>query len=355
MGGGDRAGLASAPIGPASTMDSFTNMSNRINEPSAAGWRMWPVAVVMLLAACASNPPAPVEHRTEPRVDARARGAAPAAVSQAAAGTAAVSAPSPAMANAPDSGPQTAPIRSAGVEVRPLDRPAEPARASALPPGMQRTAPRGVKRPSSDERLAEMRASGQASPVASGTAPPAAAGPTAAAGAAAAGAAAGQTGSGATGATSSASSAAARPDGDESRSEAKGDKSDKADTRGASATGFDWPAKGRVIQGFAEPRSMGISIAGSAGDPVNAAADGKVIFSGPGPRGYGNLLIVKHDGDTLTVYAHNRALLVKDGQSVKRGQKIAEVGDTGTDRTKLHFEVRKSGRPIDPQKLLPPR
>ena len=100
---------------------------------------------------------------------------------------------------------------------------------------------------------------------------------------------------------------------------------------------------------------MGISIAGSAGDPVNAAADGKVIFSGPGPRGYGNLLIVKHDGDTLTVYAHNRALLVKDGQSVKRGQKIAEVGDTGTDRTKLHFEVRKSGRPIDPQKLLPPR
>ena len=152
--------------------------------------------------------------------------------------------------------------------------------------------------------------------------------------------------------------AAAKPDAkDDTKPDAKTDaKTDgKPDAKTDSSASFDWPARGQVIQGFAEPRSMGIAIAGSPGDPVTAAADGKVIFSGPGPRGYGNLLIVKHDAETLTVYAHNRALLVKDGQSVKRGQKIAELGDSGTDRPKLHFEVRKSGRPVDPQKLLPPR
>jgi lipoprotein NlpD len=100
---------------------------------------------------------------------------------------------------------------------------------------------------------------------------------------------------------------------------------------------------------------MGISIAGSPGDPILAAADGRVIFSGPGPRGYGNLVIVKHDAETLSVYAHNRALVVKEGENVRRGQKIAELGDSGADRPKLHFEIRKSGKPVDPQKLLPPR
>jgi len=100
---------------------------------------------------------------------------------------------------------------------------------------------------------------------------------------------------------------------------------------------------------------MGISIAGSPGDPILAAADGRVILSGPGPRGYGNLVIVKHDAETLSVYAHNRALVVKEGENVRRGQKIAELGDSGADRPKLHFEIRKSGKPVDPQKLLPPR
>ncbi|TXL61673.1 hypothetical protein FHP08_18245 [Zeimonas arvi] len=100
---------------------------------------------------------------------------------------------------------------------------------------------------------------------------------------------------------------------------------------------------------------MGVSIGGKPGDPVVAAADGRVIFSGPGPRGYGNLLIVKHDNDTLSVYAHNRALLVKEGANVKRGQRIAELGDSGADRPKLHFEIRKQGKPVDPSDYLPAR
>lgn len=100
---------------------------------------------------------------------------------------------------------------------------------------------------------------------------------------------------------------------------------------------------------------MGISIAGNLGEPISAAADGRVIFSGNGPRGYGNLVIVKHDADTLSVYAHNRTLLVKEGETVTRGQRIAELGDSGTDRPKLHFEIRKSGKPVDPQKFLPAR
>lgn len=100
---------------------------------------------------------------------------------------------------------------------------------------------------------------------------------------------------------------------------------------------------------------MGIAIAGKPGDPVVAAGDGKVIFSGPGPRGYGNLVIIKHDADTLSVYAHNRSLLVKEGASIKRGQRIAELGETGADSPQLHFEIRKQGKPVDPAQFLPPR
>jgi len=100
---------------------------------------------------------------------------------------------------------------------------------------------------------------------------------------------------------------------------------------------------------------MGVSIGGKPGDPVVAAAAGRVIFSGPGPRGYGNLLIVKHDNETLSVYAHNRALLVKEGANVTRGQRIAELGDSDADRPKLHFEIRKQGKPVDPSQYLPAR
>ena len=99
----------------------------------------------------------------------------------------------------------------------------------------------------------------------------------------------------------------------------------------------------------------GLDIAGAAGEPVLAAADGKVVYAGSGLRGYGNLVILKHNGTYLTAYAHNQVLFVKEEQSVKQGQKIAEMGNSDADRVKLHFEVRKMGKPVDPAKFLPVR
>jgi lipoprotein NlpD len=118
---------------------------------------------------------------------------------------------------------------------------------------------------------------------------------------------------------------------------------------------FGWPATGGVLQNFDQTSSKGLALGGKAGDTVRAAADGKVIFSGAGPRGYGNLIIVKHDNELLSVYAHNRSLTAKEGDTVKRGQKIAELGNSGTDTPKLHFEIRQQGRPIDPLAVLPKR
>lgn len=116
-----------------------------------------------------------------------------------------------------------------------------------------------------------------------------------------------------------------------------------------------WPASGNVIVVFDEQRSKGLAIAGKAGDPVLAAADGRVVYAGSGLRGYGNLLIVKHNNTYLTAYAHNQNLLVKEDQVVRRGQKIAEMGSTDAERVQLHFEIRRQGKPVDPAKLLPPR
>lgn len=116
-----------------------------------------------------------------------------------------------------------------------------------------------------------------------------------------------------------------------------------------------WPAGGTVLAGYDEVRSKGVVIGGKAGDPVVAAADGRVVYAGSGLRGYGNLVIVKHNSTYLTAYAHNQALVVKEDQPVKRGQKIAEMGSTDAERVQLHFEIRKQGKPIDPVRLLPPR
>ena len=117
-----------------------------------------------------------------------------------------------------------------------------------------------------------------------------------------------------------------------------------------------WPASGAVVTSFDEARGIkGLSIAGKVGDPVLAAADGRVVYAGSGLRGYGNLIIVKHNSTFLTAYAHNQTLLVKEDQAVRRGQKIAEMGSSDTDRVKLHFEIRRQGRPVDPAKLLPGR
>ncbi|WBY01670.1 peptidoglycan DD-metalloendopeptidase family protein [Ramlibacter tataouinensis] len=120
---------------------------------------------------------------------------------------------------------------------------------------------------------------------------------------------------------------------------------------------WGWPAPGNstVIATFDEVRNKGLDIGGRAGDPVLAAADGRVVYAGAGLRGYGNLIILKHNNTYLTAYAHNQALLVKEDQNVRKGQKIAEMGSSDTDRVKLHFEIRRQGKPIDPANLLPPR
>ena len=110
---------------------------------------------------------------------------------------------------------------------------------------------------------------------------------------------------------------------------------------------LSWPAKGKVTQEFSES-NKGINIAGKLGEPVTAAADGKVVYAGNSLRGYGNLVIVKHDNTYLTAYAYNKNLLVKEGDAVKKGQKIAEMGDTDTNAVQLHFELRVNGKPVNP-------
>ena len=124
---------------------------------------------------------------------------------------------------------------------------------------------------------------------------------------------------------------------------------------GADNVTFLWPSQGEVIANFDEAKNKGISIAGRIGDPVVAAADGRVVYAGAGLRGYGNLIILKHNNTFLTAYAHNQALLVREDQAVRQGQKIAEMGSSDADRVKLHFEVRRQGKPVDPLGFLPKR
>ena len=118
---------------------------------------------------------------------------------------------------------------------------------------------------------------------------------------------------------------------------------------------WSWPALGPVTANFDGGRTKGLVVSGKAGDPVLAAADGRVVYAGSGLRGYGNLVILKHNNTWLTAYAHNQTLLVKEDQSVRRGQKIAEMGSTDADKVQLHFEIRRQGKPVDPARLLPPR
>ncbi len=118
---------------------------------------------------------------------------------------------------------------------------------------------------------------------------------------------------------------------------------------------WTWPSDGRVVAQFDEGKNKGIDIAGRAGQQVLAAERGKVMYAGSGIRGYGNLVIVKHSNSLLSAYAHNRSILVKEGQEVRRGQAIAEMGDSDTDTVKLHFEIRQQGKPVDPSKFLPNR
>jgi lipoprotein NlpD len=118
---------------------------------------------------------------------------------------------------------------------------------------------------------------------------------------------------------------------------------------------FSWPVRGPLLGTFNDSTNKGVNIGGASGDPVKASADGRVVYAGNGLRGYGNLIIIKHDATYLTAYAHNRALMVKEGDAVTKGQKIAEMGNSDSDRVMLHFEVRRQGKPVDPLKYLPPQ
>jgi lipoprotein NlpD len=186
----------------------------------------------------------------------------------------------------------------------------------AAPVVPKKTGPRGEKRAYSDATLAELRADGGASDVKPTPAPAPAAAATAPVAAAAA--------------------PAASAPGDEKIS-------------------WMWPSEGKVIGTFDEGKNKGVDIAGKAGQQVVAAGAGKVMYAGSGIRGYGNLVIVKHSNSLLSAYAHNRSILVKEGQNVNKGQAIAEMGDSDADRVKLHFEIRQQGKPVDPSKFLPNR
>lgn len=131
----------------------------------------------------------------------------------------------------------------------------------------------------------------------------------------------------------------------------------KASQMKSAAFKWQWPVKGKLLATFSSANGLnkGIDIAGKLGESVLSAGPGDVVYAGNGLRGYGNLLIIKHNQKYLSAYAHNRRLLVGEGDSVKAGQKIAELGSSGTDRNKLHFEIRRDGKPIDPLKYLPRR
>ena len=223
------------------------------------------------------------------------------------------------VAPASSDGVTTAPITSDVVTVRPIDGglPADSSAVSAGGPDnvMLKREPKVGKLPYSDETLARVQAEEQQKTVA--LAPPV---------------------------------AATEP----KPAEKPAEKSAESAVMGDEVP-WIWPANGKIVGTFSESGSKGVDIAGKAGDPVIAAGDGKVVYSGTGLRGYGKLVIVKHNNTYLSAYAHNQNILVKEGQAVTKGQKIAEMGNTDADQVKLHFEVRRQGKPVDPLKHLPPR
>jgi lipoprotein NlpD len=232
------------------------------------------------------------------------------------------------------SGVQVGAARGAGtLDARPLGK--EPAAAPAIADGAAKTAPKALRLPYSEQNLA-MLSKGEPAPAAAKPQPVAAA-PSAA-----------PSSPGAAPPAPSPSPAASAPPAPQASAAPAGRAFDP------DAIEFIWPAKGKVLAGFSEATNKGVDISGSAGDPVVAAAPGRVMYTGTGIRGYGKLIVIKHDNGFNSVYAHNREILVKEGQNVMRGQRIAELGDTDASAPKLHFEIRKSGKPVDPLRYLPP-
>jgi len=242
---------------------------------------------------------------------------------------------------APASGVVTAPLKTAGdsVEAKPLT--GAPVQAAPGSPGTSALAasagagaaaivsePKGVRLPYSDQAFAQLM---KPEPVSSPRA---------------------ETKSN----ESRAETKGNEPRGDSRASEPRVDqKADNAPdaTRSAEDVTWAWPVKGKIVGSFNGTTSKGIDIAGRRGQPVTASAAGRVIFSGTGVRGMGKFVVIKHNETFISVYAHNDELMVKYGQNVARGQKIAEMGSSDTDQVKLHFEIRRRGTPVDPLKLLP--
>jgi lipoprotein NlpD len=225
--------------------------------------------------------------------------------------------------------------------------------------------PKALKEPYSEQALRDVARNANAVPPPVAAAPPPAIAPptppATTAGAASVGAAAMGTVAGA--AAASPPAAAPAPPVEPvvvARAEPKPDlrpesKAAAADDGGDDKIDWLWPTSGKLVTGFSDTANLkGIDIAGKAGQPIFASAAGKVVYAGTGLRGYGKLVIVKHNNTYLSAYAHNKDLLVKEGQQVTRGQKIAEMGNTDSDEVKLHFEIRKLGKPVDPLKYLPP-
>lgn len=209
-------------------------------------------------------------------------------------------------------------VETAAVVMPPSDKTPPPP-----PPAVKKTGPKGEKRPYTDATLAELQRADNGKEVAvSGTPAPAAP-------------------------AAPAPAPAARPPAAPAAAPAAGADDDKLS--------WMWPSEGKVIATFDEGKNKGVDIAGKAGQHVVAAGAGKVMYAGSGIRGYGNLVIVKHNNSLLSAYAHNRTIVVKEGQSVTKGQMIAEMGDSDADSVKLHFEIRQQGKPVDPSKFLPNR
>lgn len=214
----------------------------------------------------------------------------------------------------PDSAPNSPGVETAAIAMPPSDKTPPPA------PVVKKTGPKGEKKPYTDANLAELqRADNGKDGATSPTPAPAAA------------------------------AAASRPAPPPAAPAAPALAADDASLT------WIWPAEGKVIATFDEGKNKGVDIAGKAGQQVVAAGAGKVMYAGSGIRGYGNLVIVKHSNNLLSAYAHNRTILVKEGQSVNKGQMIAEMGDSDTDSVKLHFEIRQQGKPVDPSRFLPNR
>lgn len=215
------------------------------------------------------------------------------------------------------------------IEVRPIAGNAAPASAPAATAatitanGSLKTEPKAIKLPYSEQNLALVQQRGTASP----TAAPATPAP--------------------------AASAPAPAPAAEAAAQASAPKAVSGASAEVGGVRWSWPADGDVSAKFSDGGGKGVQIAGRLGMPVLAAADGKVTYVGDGVRGYGNLVIVKHNDMYLSVYAHNQKILVKDGQAVTRGQKIAEMGNGAASKPLLHFEIRRFGKPVDPMQFLP--